>query len=53
VPAYRAGLVAGSSKRGAAERYRRTGAEWEVLEAAGWEFLAEHAAGNDGNYRPA
>src|SRR6266516_2899074 len=25
----------------------------EALEAAGWEFLVEHAAGNGGNYRPA
>ncbi len=46
-------LVAGSSERGVRwERYGRTGAEWEALEAAGWEFLAERAAGNDGNYRP-
>jgi hypothetical protein len=46
-------LVASSSERGAVERYRLTGAEWEALEAAGWEFLVEHAAGNDANYRPA
>ena len=46
-------LVAGSSERGAVERYRLTDAEWEALEAAGWEFLVEHAAANDGNYRPA
>ena len=46
-------LVASSSERGAVERYRLTGAEWEALEAAGWEFLVEHAAGNGGNYRPA
>ena len=38
---------------GAAGCYGRTGAEWEALEGAGWEFLVEHAAGNDGNYRPA
>ena len=40
-------LVAGGSERGAVERYGRTGAGWEL----GWEFLAGHAAGNDGNYR--
>jgi len=36
-----------------AGRYGRTGAEWKAPEAAGWEFLAGHEAGNDGNYRPA
>ena len=25
------------------ERYRRAGAEWEALEAAGWEFLISQA----------
>jgi len=38
---------------GAAGRYGRPGAGWEALDAAGWEFLVERAAGNDGNYRPA
>ena len=37
-------LVAGSSERGPAGRYGRTDAESEALEAAGWEFLAGHAA---------
>jgi hypothetical protein len=41
-------LVAGSSERGAVEPYWRAGAEREALEAAGWEFLAEHAGGNEG-----
>jgi len=45
--------MAGSSGRDAAGRYRRAGAEWKALEAAGWEFLVEHAAGNEGNCRPA
>ena len=39
-------LVAGGSEMGAAGV---TGAEWEALEGAGREFLAGHAAGNDGN----
>jgi hypothetical protein len=51
-PAY-SPLVASSSERGAVERYRLTGAEWETLEAVAWEFLVEHAAGNDGSHRPA
>jgi hypothetical protein len=25
-----------------------TGAEWEALEGAGWEFLVEHVAGTTG-----
>ncbi len=25
-----------------------TGAEWEALEGAGWEFLVEHGAGTTG-----
>ncbi len=54
MPAYRGGRWWLAAARGVrVERYRLTGAEWEALEAAGWEFLVEHAAGNDGNYRPA
>jgi len=34
--------VAGGSEMGAAGI---TGAEWEALEGAGWEFLVEHVAG--------
>ena len=41
-------LVAGSSERGCVERYWRTGAEQEALEAAGWEFLVEQGAGTTG-----
>lgn len=33
---------AGGSEMGAAGV---TGAEWEALEGAGWEFLVEHAPG--------
>ena len=38
---------------GTVERSRLMGAEWGPLGAEGWEFLAGHVAGNDGNYRPA
>jgi hypothetical protein len=46
-------LVAGSSQRGCGGRFGRTSAVWEAPDTAGWEFLAERRAGDDGNCRPA
>ena len=45
VPGTGRALVAGSSEVGAADI---TGAEWEALEGAGWEFLVEHVVGTTG-----
>jgi hypothetical protein len=42
--------MADSSEMGAAGV---TGAEWEALEGAGWEFLVEHVTGTTGMTRPA
>ena len=50
VPAYRGGHWWLAAVRGG--RRGVTGTGWEAPEDAGWEFLAGHAAGNDGNYRP-
>jgi len=36
-------MLVATAARGDVERYGRTGAEWDALEAAGWEFLIGQA----------
>jgi len=48
---YRAGAGDWQPGEGCGGALRANG--WEALEDTGWEFLVEHAVGNDGNHRPA